>query len=90
MKLWQRALVLNIAFLLGIGSSVFVVPENMLFRTWLIISILMLVALNIALFGRFKKNELGARLKTSKGASIIAVLCVAYWIIQVVVHIIRR
>jgi hypothetical protein len=90
MKLWQRAFLTNIALLLGIGSSLFVLPPNVPFFTWLIGSSLVFVTFNIVMFARFKRAASDARPKTSKPMKVIGALCVAFWILDILVHLLRR
>ena len=90
MKLWQKALVLNAAFLLGIASSMFVLPPSTPFFIWLIVSCVVLIAFNVAMFVRLRKPSSGTRPKTSKAWDVFIALCVAFWILDVLVHILRR
>jgi hypothetical protein len=90
MKLWKKALVLNIAGLLGIASSIFVVPPNTPFFLWLIISAVVLSAFNVAIFVRHRKAGPGSRQPTSKTTDAIIALGVVFWIVDVLVHILRR
>jgi hypothetical protein len=90
MKFWKKAVVLNLAGLLGIASSIFVVPPNTPFVFWLIISAVALAVFNAALVWRHRKAASGGSQGTSKVATVIGWVCVAFWILDVLVHVIRR
>ena len=90
MKLWQKIFVLNIAGLLGVASSLFVVPANTPFLLWLILSAVVLAVFNVAIFVRERKTASGTRPATSKAWDVFIALCVAFWILDVLVHILRR
>jgi hypothetical protein len=90
MKLWKRILVLNTAGLLGVASSLFVLPANTPLYLWLVLSALVLVALNVAILVRHRKTATGTRPKTSKTWDVIIALCLAFWALEVLVHILRR
>jgi fucose 4-O-acetylase-like acetyltransferase len=90
MKLWQRVVVTNLAGLLGVSSSLFVLPTNTPFFLWLGSSILVLAVFNIAIFRRHQKTASGTVQSRPKAWDVLIALCVAFWILDVLVHILRR
>jgi hypothetical protein len=90
MKLWKKALVLNIAGLIGIASSMVVVPANTPFWLWSILSVAVLATFNVVMFVRHRKLVPGSKPTTSKAWDILIALCVIFWILDVLVHILRR
>jgi hypothetical protein len=91
MKLWQRVVVLNSAALLGVASSLFVLPASTPFYLWLGLSALVLAVFNIAIFRRHRKIASGTKQASPKAWDIyIGLLCVTFWILDVLIHILRR
>jgi hypothetical protein len=89
MKFWKKAVVLNVAGLLGIASSIFVVPPNTSFVLWLIISVVVLTLFNVAIVWRHRKGS-SDNLKTSKVSAVIIWVGATLWILDVLFHILRR
>jgi hypothetical protein len=89
MKFWKKAVVLNLAGLLGIASSILVVPPNTPFVLWLIISAVVLTVFNAALVWRHRKAASG-NLKISKVSAVIIWVGATFWIVDVLFHIFRR
>jgi hypothetical protein len=90
MKPWQKAFVLNVAVLLGIASSLFVLPANTPFFLWLTISVVVLAAFNIAIVVRERRIAPGSRPRASKATTIVIALGAAIWILDILVHVLRR
>ena len=90
MKLWKKVLVLNIAGLLGVASSMFVVPDNTPVYLWLVLAGLTLAGFNVLIFVRRREIASGSRPATSKAQNVLIALGVAFWILDVLVHILRR
>jgi len=90
MKLWQKVFVLNMAGLLGIASSLFLVPANTPFFPWLIVSVVLLAGFNVAIFGRFRRPASGTKPVDSKVTDVIITVGVVFWILDVLVQILRR
>jgi hypothetical protein len=89
-EVWQKLSLMNVAFLLGIASSIFVVPASTPFFILLAASAVVLVTLNVAMFRRLRKTTSGAKPATSKTWNVIIAICVAFWILDVLVHIFGR
>ena len=90
MKLWQKVFVMNVAGLLGIASSLFVLPANTPFFTWLMVSVVILAIFNVVIFVRHRKIASGSRLTASKATTIIIALGTAIWILDILAHVLRR
>jgi hypothetical protein len=90
MKLWQKVLVVNVAGLLGIASSLFVLPANTPFFPWLMVSVVMLATFNVMIIVRHRKIASGSRPTASKATTIIIALGTAIWILDILVHVLRR
>jgi hypothetical protein len=88
--LWKKALVLNLAGLLGIASSLLVLPANTPFVLWFGVSAGVLVIFNVAIFVRHRKSVSGTRSTNSKEWNVIIALGVALWILDVLIHVLRR
>jgi hypothetical protein len=88
MKPRKRFAAINVGALIGIGLSLFVVPSNTPFWLWLAISTATIAIFNFFLYRRLKKP-----LDTPKAEpmpAIIAWICTAFFLLEVLFHIFRR
>lgn len=89
MKLWQKMSLLNFAGVIGIASSMFVLPASTPFWLWIVSSIVVLAALNVAFYVRQRKPTSGSS-PTSMRAKIIIAVGAAIWLLDILAHVLHR
>ena len=90
MKLSQKLLILNIAGLVGIASSLFVLPGNTPFFLWVAVSAGVLIVFNVAMVIRHSKITPGRTPTASKTTTIIIALGTAIWILDILARVLHR
>jgi branched-subunit amino acid ABC-type transport system permease component len=81
----KKIIVLNLAWLAGIGLSIFIVPDNTPFWLWVAIALATIAILNFLLYRRLTK-PLGAP-RPEPLPTIIVWICTAFCLLDVIFHL---
>ena len=89
MKKWQKFTVLNAGLFLGVLASIFVVPSDTPVWLWGAISIVVIAAMNYALFRKLK-SAAGAQGEQSKGSTLIIAVGFLTFVIDLLYRFVHR
>jgi hypothetical protein len=88
MKPWKKYAAINVGAVLGVGLSIFIVPDNTPFWLWLTIGTATIAIFNFFLYRRMQRPP--GKPQGEPLPKIIVWICTAFFLIELVFHFLHR